>query len=399
LHTTSERRALVERILCSDLLTKSARLRDLLQYLTGRVFEDASAEIHEQEVGRQVFGRPADYDTATDNIVRVHASTLRKRLERYFSEEGAAEPLILEIPKGNYAPVFRERALVLEPVPLEPTAPVRTDWRIWVLAAVALLFASLTAILWTRKPQSAKPAMTPAVRAFWSKVFRPGQATDLVLDDAAVGLYQELEGRNLSLSGYFDRSYLRNVPDSSASLVLRRQSNYSSAALLWKLFEMDRTIGGNSKPVFARDFSFRALKADNAVLLGNSRSNPWIEPFEARTGIRWLFDKDAGVYDPVDTWSGNLNFRAASTTEPRESYFSISLQPNLGGNGNVLIISGTGGSAINMAAEFLTSEAALQNLSSRLGNGNFPPFEALVRLQSRHASAQDAAIVICRAPR
>src|SRR6266404_6375415 len=111
-----ERRALVERVLSSELLTRSARLRDLLVYLTGRVFEDASVEIHEQEVGREVFGRPADYDTGSDNIVRVHASTLRKRLERYFSEEGAAEPLILEIPKGNYAPTFRERSPAIEPV-------------------------------------------------------------------------------------------------------------------------------------------------------------------------------------------------------------------------------------------------------------------------------------------
>src|SRR5258706_2398038 len=229
-----ERRALVERVLSSDLLTRSARLRNLLVYLTGRVFEDASVEIHEQEVGREVFGRPADYDTGSDNIVRVHASTLRKRLERYFSEEGAAEPLILEIPKGNYAPTFRERSPAIEPVTVLPVA-VQPDWRIWAFAGLALLFALSTAILWGRRAQSPATGLTPTVRALWSSVFRPGQTTDLVLDDAAVGLYQELEGRPLSLSGYFDRSYLRNVPESSAAIVLRRQSSYSSAALLWKL--------------------------------------------------------------------------------------------------------------------------------------------------------------------
>ncbi len=165
---------------------------------------------------------------------------------------------------------------------------------------------------------------------------------------------------------------------------------------------MGRALGGGGKPVFARDFSFHALKTDNAVLLGNTRSNPWMEPFEARTGLRWVFDKEAGVYDPIDTWSGNQSFRGASTPEARESYFSMTLQPNLGGNGNVLIISGTGGSAINTAAEYLTSETALQNLRRRLGDtkdGTFPPFEALVRLQARHTSAQDAAVVVCRAPR
>src|SRR5258707_13369720 len=94
-----ERRLLVERIASSPYFTRSARLRELLLYLNERVLEDGADEIHEQEVGHKLFGRPRDYDTTADNIVRVHASTLRKRLEQYFSAEGADEPLILEIPK------------------------------------------------------------------------------------------------------------------------------------------------------------------------------------------------------------------------------------------------------------------------------------------------------------
>src|SRR5947209_2442462 len=117
--TDDERRKLVERIAASRYLAKSARLRELLMHLSDRVLVDGVEEIHEQEVGHRVFGRPANYDTGADNIVRVHASTLRKRLEQYFAEEGSGEPLILEIPKGNYAPVFRPR----EPVPAAVTAP------------------------------------------------------------------------------------------------------------------------------------------------------------------------------------------------------------------------------------------------------------------------------------
>src|SRR5260370_30280299 len=103
------RRTLVDRIVASRYLSRSTRLQDLLQYLCDRVVEDEAGEIHEHEVGHRVFGRPVDYDTASDNIVRVHASMLRKRLEQYFTAEGSRETLIVEIPKGNYAPVFRER--------------------------------------------------------------------------------------------------------------------------------------------------------------------------------------------------------------------------------------------------------------------------------------------------
>lgn len=95
------RRQLVARVAASRYISKSARLKELLLYLCDRVLEGSATEIHEQEVGSRVFGREPDYDTAADNIVRVNASLLRKRLEQYFATEGAAEPFVIEIPKGN----------------------------------------------------------------------------------------------------------------------------------------------------------------------------------------------------------------------------------------------------------------------------------------------------------
>src|ERR1700733_11695152 len=92
-----ERRLLVERVSASSYFNRSARLRDLLHYLTERVLEDESCDIREHEVGYKVFGRPLDYDTAADNIVRVHASMLRKRLEQFFLAEGGDEPWVIEI--------------------------------------------------------------------------------------------------------------------------------------------------------------------------------------------------------------------------------------------------------------------------------------------------------------
>ena len=97
-------------------------MQDLILYLADRVVDDNVTEIHEQEVGHKVFGRPANYDTTGDNIVRVHASMLRKRLEQYFETDGADEPVLVEVPKGNYALVFRPRRVgrVMAPLPISP---------------------------------------------------------------------------------------------------------------------------------------------------------------------------------------------------------------------------------------------------------------------------------------
>jgi hypothetical protein len=409
------RRLLVERLAASSYFNRSARLRDLLLYLSDRVLDEDAAEIHEQEVGHRVFGRPADYDTAADNIVRVHASTLRKRLEQYFAAEGADEDLVLEIPKGNYAPVFRPRPKpATEPLSLEPLpapAAARRDLRFAIAAGCAVLFAATTALLLWRG--AAVPAATlpsgPTVRLFWSQILRPDRATDVVIDDGAVGLYQELTGHPLSLTEYYDRSYLRGIPSVAASagldpqlaasLVLRRQSSFADTSFSWRLLQFAGANGARANLRFARDYSFRDLKADNAILLGNGRTNPWLQPFESKLGIRWQFDKAQAVYYPVDSWQSAQSLLTGQPGEAHEGYFSIALLPNLGETGNVLLISATGGSAATAAADFLADERSLADLRHRLPaakDGAFPPFEALVKAKGRSTLPHEVSVVLCR---
>jgi hypothetical protein len=150
---------------------------------------------------------------------------------------------------------------------------------------------------------------------------------------------------------------------------------------------------------FARDYSFRDLKANNAVLLGNARFNPWIEPFLPRLGVRWMFDRERGSYYPVDSWG---SFKNEPLAEARDGYFSVALLPNLGGTGSVLIVSGTGGSALNAAGDFLANERGLSELRSRLPGTKeqfFPYFEALINLHGRNSQPRNVNITLCRVPK
>src|SRR5260370_37838539 len=128
--SVDERRALIERVAASVYFGRWARLRDLLLYVGGQSLKDGCQEINEQEIGSKVFGRPSSYDRSQDNIVRVNATELRKRIELYFASEGAHESLVLEIPRGGYKPIFHRRLaqtqdrLALTPkMPLEAPAP------------------------------------------------------------------------------------------------------------------------------------------------------------------------------------------------------------------------------------------------------------------------------------
>ena len=56
---------------------------------------------------KRSFTRRPGYSPLEDSSVRVHARQLRLKLHEYFDGVGRDESLVIEIPKGAYAPVFR----------------------------------------------------------------------------------------------------------------------------------------------------------------------------------------------------------------------------------------------------------------------------------------------------
>lgn len=423
------RRLLVQRILSSSYLTKSARLSEMFLYLSNRVLDDCAEDIHEQEVGRNVFGRSADYDTMADNIVRVQVSMLRKRIDQYFANEGRHEPLIIDIPKGNYAPEFRKRPPAPAPVAVPPPADAQTApeagivpkprrW-IWLVpVAPAILFCCTTTFMFVRnralERADTRVSLTqPALQRFWSQIFVPGKTTEVVLDDAAVGMYQEITGRQIQLSNYFDRSYRtsgsqmdKNDPNQVLEdlLLLRRESSFENVALLPDLIRLASSLGATADIRFARGVSFRDLKSSNLILLGNGYSNPWIQPFEKHLSVQWAYDRASDSWYPVDTAGANRKQYLASAGT-HNSYATVALLPNLDGNGHVLIVSGTGGSAISAALAFLSDEHSMEQLHARLARrlasqhgAGFAGFDILLHVENRNDLSRLPAVVLCRQP-
>jgi hypothetical protein len=97
---------LVHRIIESPHLIGSARLRDFLLHVTACAIRETPEDATEQQIGIQVFQRSPGFNSSEDSIVRSQARLLRLKLAAYFNAEGASEPLVIEIPKGHYLPVF-----------------------------------------------------------------------------------------------------------------------------------------------------------------------------------------------------------------------------------------------------------------------------------------------------
>jgi TolB-like protein len=102
-------KALAE-ITSSITFARADRLRDLLRYLIEGHLERKDRSVRGTEIALAVFGRDAaNYDPASDGIVRVSINRLRELLTRYYSKEGANQPLRFEIPRGSYGPIIRRR--------------------------------------------------------------------------------------------------------------------------------------------------------------------------------------------------------------------------------------------------------------------------------------------------
>src|SRR6266581_3770070 len=100
----------LDRVLGSPTFQQVDRLKRFLTFITLEALGGRSDQLKEYVIGVQVFGKEQTFDPRTDPIVRVQARRLRARLVRYYREEGQQDEIVIELPKGGYAPTFKRRA-------------------------------------------------------------------------------------------------------------------------------------------------------------------------------------------------------------------------------------------------------------------------------------------------
>src|SRR5579864_3478015 len=96
------------RILSGKAFRQADRLKRFLSFIVEETLAGRGERLKEFVVGVEVFGKPASFDPRNDPIVRVQARRLRAQLTRYYREEAPDSELLIELPKGGYAPIFKD---------------------------------------------------------------------------------------------------------------------------------------------------------------------------------------------------------------------------------------------------------------------------------------------------
>lgn len=409
-----DRWGLTLRVVASHHFGKAVQLRELLLYLAKRAIACPNEDVSEQEIGWRVLGRRPDYDPQADNIVRVQIRRLRQKLDEYFLTDGRNESLVISIPKGSHVLRFEPR---VEASHVEqPSAPPPAPSKSWVKLYIPFALITVIAFLLGRFSVEVKAAAgqhrqdIPA-NPLWTRLFLKDQRASIVIADSSLVIVQNVLQKSIKLNEYIDRSYRdligivpnAGVRDALQMISHRQYTSLADATLSSELSAIGTRMGSSAAVRFARHLNIRDFHSGNFVLIGSSHGVPWVELFEPnlnfqferigsgqRFGIRNKkpLDGEATIYEGTQPSSA-----------PQQSFATISMVPNLGNNGIVLMLTGITMEATEAAGEFAISDEFPKVLAKVFGASSaekLPYFQIFLKATSMAGAPHKVDVVAWR---
>jgi hypothetical protein len=377
----------------------SPRLEQLFTYLCERALRDPGEHVTEEQIGVAVFQRTEGYDTGTDTIVRVQVSQLRRKLEHHFLAEGRHEPLMITLPKGTYTPVFvpREAQAEAATAPPGPAAAVARTvpassavaWRVFAAILAVALVALAADDLRLRRGES---RLAPHVAHFWGQLTENGRLTTIVLSDASATLVAEMLGETVPLSRYRHTGYPRTITDGlegdaktrvmMQTAAIRAFTTWQDAVVAGEVSLLLAKQGAPAAVVSARNLQLDFASADNVVLLGNPRANPWMELFQAGLTFEYRFDDAKRMARFVNRAPQPGEAAEYGVDWEKYGHCAVAYIPKPRGQGSALLLYATDLRSVRACGHFVGDEPSLSDLHRRLGVGlrtRLPHFEVLLR--------------------
>jgi len=407
---------------------KSTLLSKFLLYVVSETIQGRDHEITEHQIGVQVFGRPEDYRTVEDNIVRNYARQMRKRLAEHFGDHKFAGSMRIEIPLGGYVPVFvpsnietveQDKTPASISIPLKPHDSQIGHLRMhFVMAAsnrqrlffgASLIAYSLIVIGITLLISSGLHTVhTPPETAqlLWTSLFGGSNNTYIVPPDEGLNLIEDISGHPIPLADYIKGDYLSqplSQVDRHSSDDLRTQqfTEFSNLQIIGTLVHLKEYDPRHVFLRFPRDLRFDDLKDGNAVILGSVCSNPWAAI--ADSGVNFHIVCSEGMQGSIvvnaKPMSSEQATYASHWNEPAHAtYALITFRPNLSGNGHILLLQGLDVAGTQAAAEAVLHSNTIDPILrlARRADGSLGSFEILLRSTSIQSNATGTEVIASR---
>lgn len=417
-----EKEQLIERVANSAIFIRSPRLREFLLYVADCTIHERPDGVREQQIAVNVFNRKPDYNPGQDNIVRVEARSLRKRLEAYFASEGKEEPLVISMPKGSYSICFEARIPDLKiemPVdtPYSSLTTVaheprhfRREWAVAWLIVAALTGAALAELAQLKRSDKAVPRTSPALTLPFSALIEASRDTYIVTSDCGLVLIESMRGQRVSLDDYITGRYVAEahtpsdpaIQDMIRVLLKRRYTNAAETGIAGRIIARNSALSQHLYLRSGHGVQLSDFKHHNAILFGSPSANPWVDLFSERLNFQYDWDRfRRGLFRNLAPLPGEQATYSMTTNagDVGTAYAVVALVPNVDGDGNVLLISGTTAEGTEAAGEFITDEVRTATALKAIGiDPSGPPrhFEVLLEAETIAGSASHSRVLSSR---
>jgi len=380
----------MNRLLQTSHFRNSRRYPPLFRFIVEETLAGRGEFLKERLLGVHVFGRPADYDTASDPIVRVTIAEIRKRIAQYYYEDAHDSEMRIELLPGRYEPEFRPRKepglerqqsvvipaehavpdaqlgkLIAAPEPLllssiaKAARPPRRTWHAPWLFTVASVAALLIVVypLW----QWAHPS---AINEFWGPILVTHRAVTFCLPNGA--------GR---VKGPASNSESANKPVASPTFLdhesLGENVVFSDALATLRISNLIAVHNRELRFRLNVSTTFDDLRQGPAVLVGGL-DNEWT--LRAIAPLRFHFaGSNEETYWVQDTKNPDRKIWALDLKTQYESvnrdYAIIARIHDEDTEQLEVIVAGIGMSGTAAAGEFLVDPHQLEELRRRVGPG------------------------------
>lgn len=390
-------------ILESHPFRTSRQCQDLLRYIVQHSLAGEEESLRERVIGVEVFGRKPDYDQASDPVVRIRASDIRKRLALYYAQttEGAA-PVKITIPCGSYKAGFviswtdapetkEEQRPTPEPTegfipfgskiviqnPAQPKkAPLFEESKdksqkrfprllLPIATTILLLVIATFAALTTPRQTAIKRFWAPVIQDSHNSLIYAGGNTLYMLSPGYISKYRSDHRNSTQDAAERDREpILRHEDTVHGDDIIRLADTYVSIGDVAASAKIASYLSVEKKAYdmrFNQDISMGDLRQGPVILIG-AFNNPWT--LKLTDNLRFVFGPGLQIrdrFDPRRTWRPGQG--------ATEDFAVVSRVLNSKTGQTIITAAGLGQAGTWAAGEFLTSPKSIEAVAMEAPKG------------------------------
>lgn len=392
----------IEKIAASPHLNGSTALCRLLRFLASEAVINPGVAVKEYRIATELFHRPMEFDPKLDSTVRVQTARLRSKLAEYYSGEGAADDVVVEMPKGSYLLTYHHKLAAADglahrdspslPVEIRRVAePERLSakWRWGIGVALASLVVALAfaAILYNRAEQEISamlraegvhPGDLATLRHFWAPMLHGPEEPIVIFSNA------EFTGRPETGMRYL------TATDSREAML----DHYTGVGEVVAVHELDHVFTALRLPLRVkrgRLLSLDDAKTHDLIFVGSSAENlalldfPVSKDFVFRRVEEGPRRGDIAVVNVSPKEGEEARYLADRAMPIDDDYAVIAVQKNDNPSAPArILMAGTTTMGTEAAVEFACDPARIRELLGRVSgssDADVRPFEAVLQVK------------------